>query len=266
MGVLLVASAFVAGRALLGDDDGADERRDAVAGYIVQVNTTQQAVVVELEQVNSAYRRLQLGARPVPGQLERVVAAERSLAALRARFERLQVPTEAAKLHSELLRLVGLQVALAREVAGMVRYLPLQAEAHRQVAAATERLRKALGGAAVSEAQRGAFETYRREIQAVTRRLERASAPPVLEPARTGEIERLERLDSLAAQLGRALEKQQVAEIDRLFAEFVQASADTGTTQAERQAVIAYNRRLTRIAEQRTAVDTERSRLDLQLR
>lgn len=263
----LLALAVIAAVVLMGrDDDGSDERREAVAAYIVQVNTTQQAVVIELEQVNTAYRQLQLRARPVPGQLERVEAAERSLAALRARLARLPVPREAAKLHAELLRLVELQVALAREVVGMVRYLPLQAEEGRKVVAATERLREALGGAAVSDAQRGAFERYRRSIQAVTRRLEAASAPAVLEPARTGEIERLERLDSLAAQLGRALEEQQVGEIDRLFAEFVQASADTGTTQAERQAVIAYNRRLTRIAAQRAAVDTERSRLDMQLR
>lgn len=263
--MLLAASAFVAGRAVLEDDDGTDERREAVAEYIVRVNTTQQALVLELEQVNTAYRELRLRAKPVPGQLERVEAAVRSLAKLRARFARLPVPPEATRLRTELLRLVELQVALAHEVAGMVRYLPLQAEQHRKVVAATERLRKALGGDAVSEAQRGAFEAYRREIKAVSRRLERASAPPVLEPSRTGEIERLARLDALAAQLGRALDEQQGEAIDRLFAEFVRASADTGTTQAERQAVIAYNRRLTAITDQRTAIAAERTRLDTEL-
>lgn len=263
--MLLLASAIVAGLSLLRDDDGSDDRRAAVAAYIVQVNTTQQAVVLELEQVNTAYRELRLRAKPVPGQLERVEAAERSLAELRARIARLPVPPEAARLHTKLLRLVELQVAFAGEVAGMVRYLPLQAEESRKVAAATNRLRAALEGAGGGAAQQTAFETFRRAIQAVVRRLERASAPPVLEPARTGEIARLERLGSLAARLGRALEEQRVGEIDRLFADFVRASADTGTTQAERQAVIAYNRRLAAITDQRTAVTAERARLDVEL-
>lgn len=259
--MLLLASAIVAGRSLL-DDDGSDERRAAVADYIVKVNTTQQAVVLELEQVNTAYRELRLGAKPVPGQLKRVEAAERSLAELRARLARLPVPREAARLHAELLQLVDLQVAFAHEVVGMVRYLPLQAEEHRKLAAATDRLRAALEGATAGATQRTAFEAYRRAVRAVIRRLEQTSAPPVLEPSRTGEIERLERLDALAARLGRALDEQRVEEIDPLFAEFVRASADTGTTQAERQAVIAYNRRLAAITDQRTAVSAERTRLD----
>jgi hypothetical protein len=260
--VLLLASAIVAGRSLLRDDDGSDERRAAVADYIRKVNTSQQAVVLELEQVNKAYRELQLRAKPVPGQLKRVEAAERSLVNLRARLARLPVPRDAARLHSELLRLVELQVAFAHEVVGMVRYLPLQAEEHRKLAAATDRLRAALEGATAGATQRTAFEAYRRAVRAVIGRLERASAPPVLEPSRTGEIERLERLDTLAARLGRALDEQRVEEIDPLFAEFVRASADTGTTQAERQAVIAYNRRLAAITDQRTAVSAERTRLD----
>lgn len=265
LGALLLASAIVAGAALFRDDDAADERRAAVAAYIIQVNTTQQALVVELERVNIAYRELELKADPVPGQLSRVEAAKRSLEKLRARFAALRVPPEAAKLHRQLLRLVALQIAFAGEVAGMVGYLPVQAAESRKVVAATERLRGELQKAAGGEAQRGAFETYRQVIRAVVRRLEQASAPAVLEPARTGEIARLKKLDALAAQVGHALEQQRVQDIDRLFAGFVRESAGTGTTPAEREAVIAYNRRVAAISDQRTAVNAERVRLDLEL-
>jgi hypothetical protein len=247
------------------EDDGSDERRAAVAGYIVQVNTTQQALVLELGRVNVAYRELELKGDPDPVQLRRVEGAERSLAELRDRFKRLSVPPEAARLHAELLRLVELQVAFAREVAGMVRYLPVQAEEGRAVIAATNRLRGALEAGTAAETQRVAFERYRQSVRAVVRRLEQTPAPAVLEPARAGEIARLKRLDTLAGQVGRALADQQVDAVERLFAAFVRESADTGTTPAERQAVIAYNRRLAAITEQRAAVTKERARLDLEL-
>ena len=97
-------------------------------------------------------------------------------------------------------------------------------------------------------------------------RLERASAPAVLEPSRQEEIARLERLAGLAQQLDRALEAERVDDVNRLFPLLVQTGASTGTTPAERRAVIAFNRRLRGITDQRSAVNAERTKLDLELR
>ena len=261
--------ALVAGAAVVLLRDGGDEtqaRRDAVAAYIVQVNQTQQALIVELESVSRAYRELQLKAKPVPGQLEKVAAAEQTLRKLRGRIAALSTPGEARKLRASLLQLVDLQSGLAHEVAGMVRYIPVQAAENRKLAAETKKLRDGLQGAKTGAGQRVAFETYRTALLTSVGLLERATAPDVLEPSRTGEIARLERLAGLARQLGRALETQQAQDVDRLFPRFVQTSSSTGTTPTERRAVIAFNRRLRAITEQRTAVTKERAQLDISLR
>jgi len=122
-----------------GGDDHTAERRDAVSAYIVKVNTTQQTLIVELERVSTAYRKLELKGDPTPAELARVDGVERTLTKLRSRFAALNVPVEARKLHAELLQVVDLQTALAREMAGMVRYLPFQARENRKLVAATPR-------------------------------------------------------------------------------------------------------------------------------
>jgi hypothetical protein len=247
------------------DDDRTDERREAVADYIVKVNTTQQTLIVELERVSLAYRELRLREKADPKQIARVTEAQQTLRRLRSRLAELPVPVEARKLRRAVLVLLDLQVELASEVAGMARYIPVQAAENRKLAAATTTLRDALGRAKTGAAQRQAFASYRATLLATVDRLEATTAPAVLEPSRTGEIKRLGRLAVLAQQLGDALEDQDAKNVDLLFPRFVQTTASTGTTPAERAAVVAFNRRIAAIADQRQAVLAERTRLDLAL-
>lgn len=249
-----------------GDDGETAERRQAVSAYIVEVNTTQQTLILELERVSLAYRRLQFKDKPDPKQLARVEEAEHTLRNLRSRLAELDAPPEARRLRSLILRLVDLQAELAQEVAGMARYIPVQAAESRKLAASTKTLRDELGAAKTGATQREAFDTYRGALLASVRRLEDATAPAVLAPSRTEEIERLGRLATLAQDLGKALEDQDANDVDQLFPRFVQTSASTGTTRAERDAVLAFNRRLEAIGKQRTAVAAERAQVDLALR
>ena len=251
---------------LRGEEDETQARRDAVGAYIVEINQTQQTLIIELTSVSRAYRDLELKERPLPGQLEKVEAAERTLRNLRTRLATLSTPGEARPLRAELLRLIDLQSELAHEVTGMVQYIPLQAAENRRFAAATGKLRDGLEGAKNGAAQRKAFATYRAAVLTSAGRLERAPAPAVLEPSRREEIARLERLAGLAQQLGRALAGQQAEDVNRLFPRFVQTTAATGTTPAERKAVIAFNRRLRGITEQRSTVNTVRAKLEFELR
>lgn len=262
--VLVVAGVFTLQRR--GGDDDAEERRAAVSAFIVETNTTQQALIVDLERVSDVYRRLQLKPNAVPDQLEQVEGAEQTLRELRSRLAGVPVPPEARKLRSQILRLVDLHRSLAEEVVGMVRYLPAQTREARRVAAATTRLRDDLRDSTSVEEQRQGFIAYERTVRASRRNLTAAPAPEVFEPSRAGEIARLTRLLSLSEQVRRALEEKDAKEIDGLLARFVQISASVGTTHAEREAVIAFNRRLATITDQRAAVTAERARLDLQLR
>lgn len=246
--------------------DGDDERRDAVAAYIVEVNMTQQALVLELEAVSNAYRRLDLTAGADPRQLRRLETAEANLRRLRSRLARLDTPAEATRLRSLLLGLVRLEIAFAAEVSGLVRYLPLQARAAAQLAAASRRLNRALDDAVDAAGQQAAFDDYGRALDGILGRLERAVAPVVLQPARKDELARLRRLQATSSAVGRALAGQDAEAIDLGFRAFVRANAPSGTSRAERAAVVAFNRRLETINRRRAAIAAERNRLDLALR
>ena len=263
---MALAAVFVLQRR--GGDDDAEERRAAVSAYIVEVNITQQTLIVELERVSLAYCGLRLQEKADPKQLARVEEAERTLRGLRSRLAALGAPAEAMKLRRLILGLVDLQVQLAGEVAGIARYIPMQAAECRELARATNVLRDRLAEADTGAGQKEAFDAYRASLIASARRLDQASVPTVLKPSRSDEVKRLSRLSRLALlarELGKALEEQRAKDVDVLFPRFVLTSASAGTTKAERDAVIAFNRRLERIGKQRIAVAAERTRLGLAL-
>lgn len=266
-GIVLAVAAGVA-VVLLGRGEGDDtaERREAVTAYIVELNKTQQVLALELSRVSDAYRELDLRTNEATGQVRRVEAAETSLRRLRARLASLDAPAEARRLRSLVLGLVDLQLDFAAEVSLLVRYLPVQAREGRRLAAVSVRLNRELGAATDAASQRAAFERYRRSLGGIVRRLEATSAPAVLEPARAEELARLVRLRARSLQVGRALAGQDADEVDRVFRGFVRANAPTGTTRAERDAVVAFNRRLAAINERRARIAAERTRLDIALR
>ena len=129
----------------------------------------------------------------------------------------------------------------------MVRYIPVQAAENRKLAAVTKNLQSGLRDAETGGAQREALETYRAALLTSVGVLERSPAPEVLEPSRTGGIARLQSLARLARQLGRALADPAGRGRRPPLPRFVQMNASTGTTPAERRAVIAFNSRLRRL-------------------
>lgn len=263
---MLLVAALTAVALARDDADPVAERRAVVTGYIAEVNMTQQALAVELQRVQEAYRGLRLAAREEPGRKQQAAAAVATLVDLRARIAALPAPPEAGRLRALLLRLVDIQVALAREVAGMAAYLPAQGRVNRLLAGATSRLVGKLRAASTAAAQREAFVAYRKALAESLETLRGTTAPRVLAPVRAGELARLRRLRALAGRIEVALETGRPAEIDLLFRRFVQASADTGTTPARRRAVVAFNRRIEEITAQRTKLAAEARRLDIELR
>lgn len=262
----MVALAGAAIWALARDDDDTDERRAALTAYIAEVNMAQQELAAELVAVNESYRGLRLEARALPRQLERLDEATATLAALRTRMDEVAPPPDGRRLHDELLSLLDLQAAFGEEVAGLVRYLLVEVDEQRAVAAATGKLTRDLSRATTAAAQLAAFDRYAATLDDAAAGLEDATAPAVIEPSRRRELDRLERLRKLARELGAALEGSETQKVDLLFRRFAQATADTGTTKAERDAVVAFNRRLRAIADQRAAVIEERARLDQETR
>jgi hypothetical protein len=265
-GVLALAAGVAAGVVLLRGDDGAKAgRHAAVAQYIVEVNKTQQTSILELEQVNDVYRKLRIQAKPTPGQLARLEASTGTLAKLRGDIGSLAAPPEAATLRAELLKLLDVQIAIAGEVTELVRYLPLETTAQRQFAAATLRLRRDVAAAKTAADQDAAFTGFRAAILPIAARLARAEAPAVVEPSRVAEVARLRALVKIAEQIRLALVERRVKDVEALFAHFARTSGSTGTTPAERAAIVAFNRRLATIVEQRQRLSKERVRLEREL-
>ena len=253
--LVVVASAFI-GR---NDDDG---RRAAVARYILQVNQVQAGLGSALVRVNRAYSQLRFEGRSASAQLLELERAEGTIALLRQQVDALRPPVEATALHAKLERLMTLQVALAREVTQLGRYVPRLSRAQRPLAEANERLRRELAAQPSPAEQARAFDRYANAVGAIAAGVDRLRAPRVLEASQRSEVARLRRLATLSGRLGTALEGRRTAEVERLTKALSAASAVAGVSRAHRAAVAAYRRRLKAVEEQRQVVKRERDRLN----
>ncbi|MBA3346979.1 MAG: hypothetical protein H0T13_00290, partial [Actinobacteria bacterium] len=147
-------------------------------------------------------------------------------------------------------------------VAELGRYVPIEAAEQQKVVAATQTLSDALSAATTASGQQAALRRYATAADAVASTLDEAEAPTVMEPSRAGEAKRLRRLATLARKLSSSLTGGTPEQVDRLFRSFAQTTAASGTTLAERRAVIAFNRRLRAIADQRAVVNEQRVALN----
>jgi hypothetical protein len=259
---VLLLAALGAGAIIRDGDDG---ERDEVAQYIVGVNRIQGGLAGELSRVNRAYASFRAKPTAPARQVAELRDAEQTLELVTQQIEALQVPDGAARLHKELLRLLALQSAFARELTGLAEYIPRLGDAERDLAPAGERVRRELAAATTPVGQARAFGRYSATLERVAASLEGLSAPPVLEPARRAEIERLTRLATLSSELKTAIDEQRAPAIRRLSADISRVASVRGATRAERDAVVAYNDRLKAIGAQRGAVERERRRLDREL-
>jgi hypothetical protein len=258
LAALVLAAMGATALAERGDDDD----RDRVARYIESVNGVQRGLGAELARVNRTYAAFRASPDSLAAQAADLRRAERTLALLQQQVGALSVPEQAEILHVELRRLISLQIDFARELTQLGDYLPRAAAAERALAPAGARVRRELAAAETPEQQSRAFGRYSAALGSVADRLEKLSAPAVLQPARRAEIARLRQLESLGTQLRQAIDQDRPTEIERLADSIARVSSVRGATRAERDAVVAYNRRLRDMQNQRTAVERERARLD----
>jgi hypothetical protein len=262
LGFAALLAAVVYVMAFAGDGDA---RRNAVADYIRAVNDVERLMVVELRELGTTYQELRLDAKARPEQLDGLGEAERTLASLRSRVAALEPPEEAARLHAELLRLLGLQVEFAGDVTDLARWLPVVTRERAAFARAAQRLRRDLDRARTPRAQTRAFRAYTRRTSAIADRLAELSLPPVLEASRAADEKRLRTLSRLSDRIREALAARRPAVAVRLSQFLAQTAGGTGATRAERVAFRAYNGRLRAIGSAGEAVRRELQRLDLEL-
>ncbi len=254
---------------LTGVIGGGDTRRDAVATYIEQVNTTQRGLAIERDRVGKVYARARTDPQGLAGN---VADLDRSAATLR-RFDRrlraLEPPREAVKLHRRLVALSTAEAVFATEIARLGRYLPALTTERKAVGVAGVQLQREL--AAKSKvtgrvaAQATAFDRFAAAVAAAAKPLQRAPVPAALEPIRTEEVARTTDLSVSARRLAKALRQGRSADARTLVQRFGEAAAGSGNA-VERKAVIAFDAQARRIDALRLGVARERARLDRVLR
>jgi hypothetical protein len=262
LGGVALLLAVVALVALLTREDSA---RPEVSQYIASVNRLERDQRRELTRLDASYRRVLQKPATIAGEAENLARAERTMATLSRRVGTLQPPPEAQALHRRLVRLLTLQATLAADVADLARYLPRLAAEERRLSVAMTGLRKDLAGAEGAE-QEAAFARFATRLEPIAKRVSTLEPPRVLEPAQRRQARRIQRLGELSRGLSRALATDRLEDARRIFLELSAITRTSGATAAERNAVIAHNRRLEQVAAAQLAVQEEYNRLDRSLR
>jgi hypothetical protein len=273
---------------------GSKERRE-VSAYIDSVNAIENLMHRPLTRVMLAYRDFtgsKLGrGNPVP----ELAAAAQTLARLDRRLAALPAPPEARKLRAGLVRMVGEQAALTREVHRLAAFSPRYAAVLRSAQAAGAQLGLALRAVSIPKphklrgtkkeisaaqaqyksdslvaatAQADAIDAYDRKVASIVRRLRNLQPPAALAPTYRAQLHGLQDAATAGSRLANELRKPGRADVAALGRRFTLASREAQTLTAQRAeiaAVRAYNRRARAISSSSATVERELARLQATL-
>lgn len=253
---VVVVGAIRASRPARGEDE---------AAYIVRVNQLQGLATGPLAQLNAAYAEFGTPRARTPGHLRRLARGEDALRTLRSKLARVPAPKKAMPVRTQLLRLYDMEVAFARDVTQFARYLSQVAAPERRAEAARVALLRGLRVAAGAYEQADALDGYSAASGTAAKQLAVLRAPAEFDRARTAEVARLRELSSGAAEAAGALRIGKRAAIQKAISTFARMSSTIVVAVRQREAAIAYNRRLQAIDAQRTRLAHEQQRLQKSL-
>jgi hypothetical protein len=254
--VVIVVGAIRASRPPRGQDE---------AAYIVRVNRLQGLATGPLAQLNAAYAEFGTARGRTPEHLKRLARGEVSLRTVRTQIAQVPTPEKAKPIRTELLRLFDMQVAFARDIAQFAGYLTHIAAPERGAEAARLKLLRALRAASGAKEQADAFGGYATAARAAELRLGILRAPAEFDRARIAEVARLRQLSTGAAEAARALRVGDRPAIQKSIATFSRNSSTIVVAVRQREAAIAYNRRLRAIEAQRARLARAQQRVQKSL-
>jgi hypothetical protein len=241
--------------------DGQSDR-DAVATYIDDVNHAQLDLQTQLRRIDTTYRRFRLDPKSLATQQKDLAGAENVIRRVRTRVSALDPPAKAQRLHASILHALDLEASFAHEVAEMAQALPRYVHENDRLTPALTHARDDLKNAKTPAQQDGALAGYASVLRTTADRLEQIDAPPILETTIDARAARLETTARVMDRLRRAVKQGNRAEASQLNRYLAHTSRASEVTQAQHDAVVAYNRRLRAISLARAAVERERQRLD----
>jgi hypothetical protein len=238
-----------------------DKRRDAVNDYLDRVEQIQRRFEPSFRLANQAYRDFSK-AKPSPRQLERLRGAEVSILAARNTLQQLTPPPDARKLHRELLRLYDLSAALGLEVITLQQFLPGVRTVLADLGRVNKSYQAGLSGTTTVGEQAAALEGYSNSVARVVQRFRRLAAPPALRPWQSAQVERLQQVVETGHDLAAALRVGDRDAIQALIKRFRFLLAhQPNVSQAQHNAVKAYNNRLVRLSKLQGEIAREHQRL-----
>ena len=239
--------------------------RADVSSYIEQVNTSERQLAPDLRRVDLVYRKFKLDPAALAKQQDDLVQAEQTIRNVRRRIAALPAPKQAAELRRRLLRTIDLEADFAHGLVEVAAALPRLAAVNEAIPPASKGLSKALKQAKAGKEQVAALTLYAKQLRGVADRVEALEAPPLLAPSFAAEVERLRTSATVISRMARAVSEGNAAEIDQLNRYLAEVGKISGATEAERDAVLAYEKRLRAIATARAAAASELRRLDREL-
>jgi hypothetical protein len=237
------------------------KRRDAVNEYLGRVETIQLRFVPSFNVANQAYRDFAKG-KGGKKQLQKLRGAEVSIIAARTALEQLQPPPDARKLHEQLLKLYDLDAALGLEAITLQQFLPSVRLVLQDLARVNNSYRQDLASTSTAGEQATALDRYSDAVAGVVTDFRRLSPPSALRPWRNSQVTRLQQIVSTGHLLAQALRVGDRAPATALIKRFrFLLSHQPNVSQAQHDAVKAYDDRLVGISRLQGKIQAEHQRL-----
>jgi hypothetical protein len=241
------------------------KRRDAVNSYLGHIQKIQQHYASSFALANQAYRDFSEG-KPTKRQLQRLRGAEISILAARNTLQAVRPPEDARKLHRQLLHLYDLNAQLGLEVITLQQFLPGVRQVLASLGDVNKGYRQSFSGSKTASAQANALDGYSVAVKKVATRLRRLGPPPALRPWQRSQAKRLEDIVGTAHTLATALRVGDPNATKALIARFRFLLAhQPSVSQAQHNAVKAYDNRLLGISKLQGKIAREHQRLQDQL-
>jgi hypothetical protein len=253
---------FVAALVLSGcGSSETDERRDAVNDYLDRVDDIQRRFAPSFALANQAYRDF-AKAKPTPRQMERLRGAEVSILAARDALRKLDPPEDAQRLHRDLIALYNVNASIGLEVITLQEFLPGVRKVLTDLGRVNRSYRDDLGSSSTAGTQAEALDGYSNAVAGVVRRFKRLAAPPALRPWQDAQIKRLEDVVQTGRDLATALRAGDASAVQALIKRFrFLLARQPNVSQAQHNAVKAYNERLVGISKLQGKIAAEHQRL-----
>jgi hypothetical protein len=237
------------------------KRRDAVNHYLGQVETIQTRFTPSFTIANQAYRDFAKG-KGGPKQLQRLRGAEVSIIAARDALQQLKPPPDAAKLHRHLLQLYDLDAALGLEAITLQQFLPSVRRVLKDLARVNNSYRRNLSATTTAGEQATALDSYSTAVGNVVADFRRLGPPPALRPWQSAQVTRLQQIVATGHSLATALRVGDRTAVPALIKRFrFLLSHQPNVSQAQHDAVKAYDNRLIGISRLQGKIQAEHQRL-----